>query len=291
MKIVISIPAFNEEKTLGKVINEIKGVMKLYDYQVLVLDDGSDDKTVEVAKKNGAVVVSNKRNLGLAETFKREMTECLKLKADIIVHTDADGQYPSSYIPLMIKKVQTGNDLVLGSRFKKGSYSGSLMKRLGNIAFAKVFSKLLKTRIYDTTTGFRAFNSEVAKLPLINDFTYTQEQIIRAGKANMKIGEVFIQTNKTRPSRLFKNSFDYAAKAWINILRIYRDFAPLKFFGRIGFLFIGSGFILGLFIMYHISAFGTAGGIPRVILSMLLILVGVQIWLFGFLADMNKKYD
>ncbi|MDD5086385.1 MAG: hypothetical protein PHV16_01405 [Candidatus Nanoarchaeia archaeon] len=190
----------------------------------------------------------------------------------------------------MIKKVEEGYDLVLGSRFGKGSYGNdSLMKKMGNRAFARVFSKLLNAKLNDTTTGFRAFTREVAQLPLINTFTYTQEQLIRAGKEKMKIGEIPIKTNPTRPSRLFKNPFDYALKAWINILRIYRDFEPLKFFGRIGLWFIFAGFIIGLFILYHIIVFGNAGGIPRVILSMLFIMVGVQILLFGFLADMNRK--
>jgi len=292
MKVVVTIPAFNEEKTIGYTIREIKNVMDKtsYNYKILILDDGSSDKTFEIARKNGAVVVSNKRNLGLAETFKREMKECLKLKADIIVHTDADGQYPAYYIPEMVKKVEQGYDLVLGSRFGKGSYGNdSFMKKLGNRAFARVFSNLLKTKLTDTTTGFRAFTSEVAQLPLINTFTYTQEQLIRAGKSKMKIAEVPIRTNKTRPSKLFKNPFDYAVKAWINIFRIYRDFEPLKFFGRIGLLFVLAGFLLGLFILYKIITVGSAGGIPRVILSMLLILIGIQIAFFGFLADMYRK--
>jgi len=291
MKVIISIPAYNEEKTIGSVLKEIKEVMSKtkYDYKILVLDDGSTDKTKEIAKRYGAVVISNKRNLGLAKTFKREMEECLKLKADVIVHCDADGQYPASYIPLMIKKIKEGYDLVLGSRFGKGCYSGSFMKKIGNIMFAKVLSSLLKLRITDTTTGFRAFTREVAELPLINDFTYTQEQLIRASKKGMKITEIPIKTRKTRKSRLFKNPFDYALKAWINILRIYRDFEPLKFFGTIGLSFIITGILLGIFILYRIVTYGSAGGIPRVILSMLLIVVGVQIMLFGFLADMWKK--
>ena len=291
MKVLITIPAYNEEDTISSVIEEIKSVMDNsdYNYDLLVLNDGSIDKTAEIAEKVGAIVISNKRNLGLAKTFKKEMKECLKLDADIIVHTDADGQYPAEVIPKLIKKVEEGNDLVLGSRFSKGVYHGSIIKKLGNIAFAKIFSNLLKIKITDTTTGFRAFTDEIAKLPLINNFTYTQEQLIRVGKEKMKIGEIPIITNKTRPSRLFKNSFDYALKAWINIFRIYRDFEPLKFFGRIGGIFILLGFLLGVYIAGRIWIIGNAGGVPKVILSMLLILVGVQIALFGFLADMKEK--
>jgi glycosyltransferase involved in cell wall biosynthesis len=291
MNIIITIPAFNEEETIGQTITDINNVMNSteYEYKILVLDDGSKDKTSEVAEQSGAEVYSNKRNVGLAETFKNEMKKCIKENPDIIIHTDADGQYPAKYIPLLIKKLEEGYNLVLGSRFEKGKYSESFMKKLGNVVFAKVFSSLLKTKITDTTTGFRAFTPEVAKLPLINDFTYTQEQLIRAGKAKMKIGEIPITTNKTRKSRLFKNSFDYAIKAWINILRIYRDFEPLKFFGSIGLSFLVLGMILGMWIIYTWITTGGVGALPRVILSMLLVIAGIQIGLFGFLADMNKK--
>ncbi len=291
MRIIVTIPAYNEEKTIARVIRDIKRVMNSnkYDYRILVLDDGSKDKTSSISKKEGAIVIRNARNMGLADTFKRELEECLKLNADIIVHTDADGQYPANYIPLMIKKVKEGNDLVLGSRFGKGKYAGSISKRLGNIAFARVFSGLLKTKMTDTTTGFRVFTKEVAKLPLINSFTYTQEQLIRAGKAKMKIAEIPIPTNKTRTSRLFNNPLDYAIKAWINILRIYRDFEPLKFFGNVGASFILTGILIGIYIIYRIITIGNVGGIPKVILSMLLIVMGIQIALFGFLADMGKK--
>jgi glycosyltransferase involved in cell wall biosynthesis len=291
MKVIISIPAYNEEKTLPPVIDEINSVMSKtnYNYEILVLNDGSQDKTKEVAEKKGAIVISHRRNMGLAETFKDEMKECMRLKADIIVHTDADGQYPSHYIPGMIKKVQEGYDLVLGSRFGKGNYSGSFMKSLGNRAFAKVFSKLLKTKITDTTTGFRAFTQEIAKFPLINSFTYTQEQLIRGGKVKIRIAEIPITTNKTRPSRLFKNPFDYAIKAWINIFRIYRDFEPLKFFGFLGGSLFFVGFIIGLIIIYKVITTGAVGAIPRVVLSALLIISGIQVILFGFLADMLRK--
>ncbi len=291
MNIVITIPAYNEEKTLPLVLEEIKEVMKNrnYNYKILVLNDGSIDETAEAAKKHGAIVVSNKKNRGLAVTFQREMEECLKLKADIIVHTDADGQYRSEHIPELIEKVKSGYDLVLGSRFIYQNYSGSLAKKYGNMAFAKVFSGLLNIKMSDTTTGFRAFNSDVARLPLINNFTYTQEQLIRAGKAGMKVAEIPITTRKTRKSKLFKNPFDYAIKSWINILRIYRDFAPLKFFGYAGGVLFLFGVLISIYITGHFLIFGNVGGIPRVVLSALLMLTGLQIIILGFLADMIKK--
>ncbi|MFA5142306.1 MAG: glycosyltransferase family 2 protein [Candidatus Woesearchaeota archaeon] len=287
----ILIPAYNEERTLPLVINDIKKVMNRtkYDYNIIVLNDGSKDRTEIVAKQKGAIVYSNSKNLGLAETFKNEMKFGLKHGAKILVHTDADGQYPAEYIPFMIKKIESGYDIILGSRFEKGHYSGSIMKKLGNIAFAKVFSSLLKIKLTDTTTGFRAFTREVAELPLINNFTYTQEQLIRAGKANLKIGEIAIKTRKTRPSKLFNGPLDYAIKAWINILRIYRDFEPLQFFGRIGLFLSGIGFLIGLFFVYLHLTSGIQGHIGLLFLMLILLSTGLQIILFGFLADMNKK--
>jgi len=292
-KVIISIPAYNEEKTLPSVIAEIKNIMKKtnYNYKIHVLNDGSSDKTALVAKKAGAAVTSNKINLGLAETFRREMKYFLNQKADIFVHIDADGQYPAAYIPRMIKGVQEGSDMVVGSRFGfkgQGKYAGPVSKRLGNIIFAKALEGLTRQKIPDTTTGYRAFTREVAMLPVINDFTYTQEQLIRAGRAGMKITSVPIYTNKTRKSRLFKGTFDYAVRAWINIFRIYRDYKPLKFFGSIGLVFFLIGFILGLYVTYDFLLTGLTGiyqKVPTILLAVLFLTTGLQIILFGFLSD------
>lgn len=293
MKIVISIPAYNEERTLPKVLQEIKEQLQgKYQYKILILDDGSKDKTVEVATKAGAIVVSNKTNRGLAYTFRREMEECLKLKADIIVHTDADGQYHPRHIPELIEKVKSGYDLVLGSRFR-GQHSRKhmpLLKHLGNIAFSKVISSLTKRRITDSTTGYRAFTAQVAEeINYINTFTYTQEQIIKAAKQGFKIAEIPIESRKTRDSRLFKNPIQYAVLAWINIFRIYRDYNPLQFFGGIGLIFLGAGTAIGLWLVSRFLIYGRVGKLPSAILCMLLIIIGIQTILFGFLADMMKR--
>lgn len=291
MRVIITIPAYNEEATIEKVISEIKDVMKKtrYKYKILVLNDGSKDRTKEVAEKAGATVYSHRRNKGLAKTFTSEMEYCLEEGADIIVHTDADGQYPAVYIPKLIEEVEKGTDLVLGSRFSGNIESMPLIKRLGNIAFAKVFTRLTKTTITDSTTGFRAFTREVAvSIQYTTDFTYTQEQLIRATRQKFTIKEIPIQARKTRNSRLMKGPFDYAIKAWINIIRIYRDYNPLAFFGKIGIIFLAMGTLLGLYIIDTVLTQGITGGTPRVILSALLILVGIQIILFGLLADMKK---
>ncbi len=292
MKVIITIPAYNEEKTLPSVLQEIKSAMRTsgHQYEILVLDDGSTDKTAEVARTAGAVVVSNKQNRGLAETFKREMKECLARDAGIIIHTDADGQYHSRHIPELIKKVEQGYDLVLGSRFLGKIEQMPLLKRLGNILFSRVISSLIKVRITDSTTGFRAFTADVARdIEFINTFTYTQEQVIKAAKQGFRITEIPVEARKTRGSRLFGSPWEYAAKAWINIFRIYRDYNPLKFFGRIGLLFLSAGGVVGLWLVYRFVTLGKVGRVPSTILSMLLIIIGIQIILFGFLADMLKR--
>jgi glycosyltransferase involved in cell wall biosynthesis len=291
MNIIITIPAYNEERTLPRVLEEITTVMNEtdYTYQILVVDDGSTDRTAAVAREHGAIVVS-KNHSGLAETFQVEMNECLKRKADIIVHTDADGQYHSQHIPQLIKKVEEGYDLVLGSRFREDTSHMPFLKRLGNKAFAIVLSSLTKVKLTDTTTGFRAFTAAIARdIRYINRFTYTQEQIIKAAKQGFRITEIPITSRRTRPSRLFTNPWEYAIKAWTNILRIYRDYNPLHFFGKIGLGFFTIGFIIGMWLIYLFITTGKIGHVPSAILSMLLIVVGVQIILFGFLADMMQQ--
>ena len=222
-KVVITIPAYNEEESIGAVINEIKTVMSNtnYIYQIMLLDDGSVDRTKKITEENGVLFFSNGCNKGLAYTFKKEMEICCGLEADIIVHIDADGQYPPKYIPEMIESVLDGYDLVLGSRFGKGVYDGSIGKKLGNMFFARILSLIFRKNLHDTTTGFRAFTKEIAQLPIGSKFTYTQEQLIHAIRYKKLIKEIPIIARKTRKSRLFSNIFEYFYRATITILRIF----------------------------------------------------------------------
>ncbi|MFH1511076.1 MAG: glycosyltransferase family 2 protein [Candidatus Woesearchaeota archaeon] len=289
MKVVVTIPAYNEERTIGSVINGIRDLKK--DYTVFVLDDGSKDGTADVAKKSGAVVCSHPKNYGLAEAFRTEIQQCLKLGADVIVHIDADGQYRASEIPKLVSQIEKGYDLVLGSRFLGTIESMPLIKRLGNRAFSKVISNIVGMRITDGQTGFRAFTKEVAeKVYLISNHTYTQEQIIRAIKLKFRVKEVPAYFAKRKDkSRLISNPFEYAVKAWINIFRIYRDYEPLKFFGIFGTIFLALGIAGGIRLLWFYFTTGLVGHIPTMMLTAILIIVGVFIWLFAFLADMLKK--
>jgi len=293
MKITVTIPAYNEAKSIGRLIKEIKDVMNSgkYNYNILVVDDGSLDNTAEIARKSGAIVYSHPKNYGLAETFKTELKKCLELKSDVIVHIDADGQYLPKEIPRLLNEIKNGYDLVLGSRFKGKIEYMPLIKRIGNITFSRVVSKITRIKITDSQTGFRAFKKEVAKeVPIISNHTYTQEQIIRAVKQKFKIKEVPIYFAKRNgKSKLIRNPFEYAVKAWINIIRINRDYEPLKFFGISGSFIFLIGFIIGLYLIYLHFTSGIVGHFALIMLDILILSMGLQIIIFGFLADMEKK--
>ena len=297
MKIIITIPAYNEESTIGTVIQDIKQTMiqTKYDYEIIVVDDGSTDRTAENARKAGAIVFSHPYNYGLAETFRTEMEKALQSDADIIVHIDADNQYRANEIPKLIEPVEKGEaDLVLGSRFMGTIEEMPVMKRWGNIAFSKVVSQISGIKITDAQTGFRAFTREFAeKVRIISTHTYTQEMVIRAVKEKFKVKEVpvyFAKRGKWK-SRLISNPAEYAIKAWINIFRIYRDYEPLKFFGSMGVTLISASFIICVYILCALFIEGWAGidrRIPSILLAVLLFVSGLQILSFGFLADKVK---
>lgn len=293
--IIATIPAKNEQATISQVIKGIKEVFDQLKYpsKILVLDDASTDSTAEVAKRAGAIVYSLPVSRGLANVFRTELKKSLELGADIIVHIDADNQYMPSEIPRLIEPIiEKKADLVLGNRFGFGKPPLPWLKRWGNRAFSRTISKIINQKIYDCQTGFRCFTRELAeKVNIISTHTYTQEQIIRAVKENFKVKEVPVHflVRTSGKSRLLSNPFEYALKAWINILRIYRDYEPLKFFGLIGMIPFSIGFILGCYFLYLQFTTGIQGHIALLFLTMLLIITGFQILTFGFLADMQRK--
>lgn len=292
MKVIITIPAHNEEEKIGKVVADIFSILKekSIDGEVIVVDDGSMDHTAQIATEKGAYVVSHPIKLGLAESFRTEVKTCLSRGADIIVHIDADSQYSPEEIPKLLKEIEDGYDLVLGSRFLGTIESMPLIKRIGNKLFSKVVSHITGLKITDAQTGFRAFKKEVAQnIDIISNHTYTQEQTIKASR-KFKIKEVPVHFSKRDgPSRLIKNPFEYAIRAVITIIRIYRDYKPLSFFGLIGGIPFVIGSIIGVWFSYeHFLGGGVKGHLLLSIFMMLLVLIGIQIILFGFLADMRR---
>ena len=227
----------------------------------------------------------------MAETFKTEIKKALGMKADIIVHIDADFQYLPKEIPKLVVEVKKGYDLVLGSRFKGKIESMPLIKRFGNRAFSKVTSKITGIRVSDSQTGFRAFTRQVAEeIKIESDHTYTQEQIIRAVRGKFRIKEVPVYFAKRKgKSRLISNPFRYAIRAWINIIRTYRDYEPLKFFGILGTIIFSFGFLIGLYLIYLHFTSGIVGHLGIMMLDILILSISLQIVIFGFIADMFKK--
>jgi glycosyltransferase involved in cell wall biosynthesis len=250
------------------------------------VDDGSVDQTANIARSLNARVYSHPANCGLAETFRDEIQFALDNGADVIVHFDADGQYRSDEILTLIAPIIKGKaDLVLGSRFLGEIEDMPFVKKIGNLAFSKVVSSICGIKIFDTQTGFRAFTKDLAKKVRVNsEFTYTQEQIIKSVQKKFRITEVPIYFAKriSGKSRLMSNPLDYAIQGNINLLRIYRDFAPLKFFGVFGIFLIVGAVIIAIFSLVVL-------GKVMDITTLILFLSGLQILLFGFLADMMKR--
>ena len=254
MKLAITIPAYNEEKTISKVISEIPKRIDCIDkIEIIVVDDGSTDNTAMIAEKSGARVVRHQRNQGLAKAFRTALQSAIESGAGIIANTDADFQYNQKQIPLLLKPILDGRaDIVLGSRFKGNIEYMPFINKIGNRAFSAVISGITKTKITDAQTGLRAFSQEVAKkVGITSNFTYTQEQIIRAIKLKFKVKEIPVDFARRKDkSRLFGHPFSYAIKAGLTILRIYRDYEPLKFFTFIGGSLFGTGFLIGIWLLY-----------------------------------------
>jgi len=288
MKFLITIPAYNEEKTIGELIETIQKTLNTtgYPHDIQVIDDGSTDGTADIARSRNAIVYSHPRNMGLAETFRDEVQIAIQSGADIIVHIDADGQYnPGQILDLIEPIINNRADLVLGSRFMGKIEEMPLLKKIGNRAFSKVVSHISGMEISDAQTGFRAFSREVAeKVRVKSNYTYTQEQIIKAVQKKFRITEVpiFFSRRREGSSRLMSNPLDYAIRGNINMLRIYRDFAPLKFFGLIGILLVGIACFLFLYSYLFLDR------LPDVTVTLLTV-SGVQILLFGFLAEMLQN--
>jgi len=235
MKLIVQIPCLNEESTLPATIADIPRQIDGFDtVELLVIDDGSTDRTVEVAREHGVEhIVRLTNNKGLAAGFQAGLDACLKLGADTIVNTDADNQYRGADIPKLLAPILAGEaDMVVGDRevMTVEHFSGpkKLLQRLGSW----VVRQASQTTIPDTTSGFRAYNREAAlAMQVVSKFTYTLETIIQAGKQLVAVDHVAIRTNpKTRESRLFPSMWSYVRRNSVSIFRIYSQYEPLRVF-------------------------------------------------------------
>ncbi len=294
MKLVVTIPAYNEERTIAKVIREIpKKIPGITLIKVLVIDDGSSDSTSAQARKSGARVIRNTVNSGLAFSFSRGLKEAVEMGADIIVNTDADFQYNQKQIPSLVAPILKGeSDIVLGSRFLGKIEYMPLQKKLGNMAVSFLMRLLTGLPLTDTQTGFRAFSREAAlRINVFSDYTYTQETILEAREKKLSIIEVPADFRKRADSsRLISGVFDYAIKAGFTIVETYISYKPFKFFFTAGSLLFLLGFLFGLRVLAHYFSTGAVSPfIPTAILSALLIIFGFQVMLTGILAELIKR--
>jgi glycosyltransferase involved in cell wall biosynthesis len=295
MRLVITIPAYNEEKSIGKVIEEIpKEFEGIGQVLILVIDDGSTDRTVGVAKEAGASkIISHKQNMGLAKTFRDGLDVALEMGADIIVNTDADFQYNGTEISKLIVPILQGNaDIVLGDRQIDHLDHMPRGNLWGNKLATRIVRLVTGLPIKDAQTGFRAFSRESAlRMNLTGDYTYTQETIIQAANKNLNVEQVPVEfRRRDGKSRLISNIFGYASSAGVTIFRSFGAYHPFVIFSGIGLLCILLGLILGFRVIIHFITTGMVTPyLPSALLTTVLVIVGSLAILFGLLADMLRN--
>ncbi|HPG40394.1 MAG TPA: glycosyltransferase family 2 protein [bacterium] len=291
MKLIIQIPCYNEEKvlphTLADLPQKIDGIDEI---EILIIDDGSRDSTVQVARDLGVKhIVSFTRNKGLAKGFNAGIDACLQLGADIIVNTDADNQYYGADIEKLVRPILNKQaDIVIGDRqtgeIEHFSWLKKRLQRLGSWVVRQVSD----TDIPDAPSGFRAFSRDAAmQINIVSRFTYTLETIIQAGKKNLVVSHVPVRVNEQlRESRLFKGNWQYIKRSMSTIVRIYTMYEPLKMFTYIGGTIFLLGTLIGLRFLFYYLFISGAGHIQSLILAAVLLIVGFQIFIIGLLADL-----
>lgn len=297
MKLIIQIPCLNEAETLEIALNDLpKHIDGIDEIEYLIINDGSQDNTVEVAKNWGVhYVVNFRQNKGLAKGFMAGLDACLSNGADIIVNTDADNQYCGEDIEKLVRPILEGKaDVVIGERpIDDTEHFSPLKKKLQHIGSWTV-RIASKSDIPDAPSGFRAYSREAAmRLNVVNKYTYTLETIVQAGHERFAMTSVPIRTNaELRESRLFSSMFGYIKKSMVTIVRSFMMYKPLTFFGGIGVVIFLIGLLLGIRYLIFI-AMGTAGGhVQSLILASTLMMMGFMTGIIGLQADIiaaNRK--
>ncbi len=292
VKLIIQIPCLNEEATLPQTIADLPRTVDGFDaVELLVIDDGSTDRTVAVARECGVEhIVRLTNNRGLAAAFQAGLDACLKLGADAIVNTDADNQYSGADVPKLLAPILAGEaDMVVGDRrVETIEHFSGRKKRLQRLG-SWVVRRLSDTPIADTTSGFRAYNREAALGLLVTDnFTYTLESLIQAGKMLIAVDQVEVATNpQTRESRLFGSTGAYVRRNALSILRIYARYEPLR-------VFAGASLVVALlalaawmpFLIDWIFNGDSSGHIQSLILGAVLFIAALQLLALGVIGDL-----
>jgi len=290
MKLIIQIPAFNEETTIAQALRDVpKKIDGITAIETLVIDDGSSDKTVEAARKAGAThVLQLKTHRGLSAAFVAGLDAALRLGADIIVNTDADNQYAGADIARLVAPIIKGTaEVVIGDREVAKSPHMSPLKKMLQRFGSWTVGLASGVSIADVTSGFRAFSRDAAmQINVFNPFTYTLETVIQAGNRNLGVQSVVVRTNApTRPSRLYGGIGMYLRKSVATIFRIYTVYRPLKTFFAIGTLLLLFGSVLGARFLWFFFR-GEGGHVQSLILAAVFLITGFHTWLIALLADL-----
>lgn len=297
MKLIIQIPCYNEAETLEVALNDLpKHIDGVDEIEYLIINDGSKDNTVQVAKDWGVHHIVNFRcNKGLAKGFMAGLDACLTAGADIIVNTDADNQYCGEDIEKLIAPIlKEEADIVVGERpidsIEHFSFIKKKLQHLGSF----VVRKASKTDIPDAPSGFRAFSRDAAmRINVVNDYTYTLETIVQAGRNRMAITSVPVRTNpELRESRLFHSMWGYVKKSVLTILRAFMWYKPLYCFSIVAAIPTLIGLGVGIrFLVFYFNGRGN-GHIQSLILACTLLIIGFITFVIGLLADViaaNRK--
>jgi len=290
-KLIIQIPAYNEEQTLGTTLRDLPRELPGVDVvEWLVIDDGSSDRTVEVARAHGADhVIRLTRHQGLARTFMAGVEACVALDADIIVNTDADNQYQADDIGRLIEPILRHHaEMVIGARPISATRHFSLTKKLLQKLGSWVVRLASGTDVPDAPSGFRAYSRNAAlQLHVFNEYTYTLETIIQAGHKNMAVTWVPIRTNPdTRPSRLVRSIPSYVLRSAMTIGRIFMTYRPFRFFAMPGTALFLAGTALGVRYLTYYFVDGGSGHVQSLILASLLLGAGFFLGVVGLVVDL-----
>lgn len=290
-KLIIQIPCLNEEGTLAVTLADLpRQVAGFSTVEWLVIDDGSTDRTVEVARENGVDhVVSLPHNQGLAKAFMTGIETALKLGADVIVNTDADNQYDASCIPDLVRPIlEKKAQIVIGARpiseIEHFSPIKKFLQKLGSFV-VKVASG---TTVPDAPSGFRAIHRDAAiQLNVFNRYTYTLETIIQAGRRNIPITSVPIRVNgDLRPSRLVKSIPSYVRRSLITVVRIFVVYSPLRFFSTCAALVAAPGLIMVARFLFHYWMGEGSGNIQSLVLSSALLAIAGILAMSGIISEL-----
>jgi len=293
MKLIIQIPCLNEENTLPDTLAALPTAIDGIDeIEWLIIDDGSTDNTVSVAREHGVLhVVTHDTNRGLARAFQSGINAALSLGADVIVNTDADNQYPGEYIPALVQPILDKQaDMVIGDRQTDEVAHFSPIKKYLQKQGSRAVRYVSQTDVPDAPSGFRALSREMAlRLNVVTGYTYTLETIIQAGKRNMKVVSVPIQTNpKTRESRLMRSMSQYVIRSMLTILRLFIVYEPVRTFTyfSLPFLLVGLGLWLRFGLLLIIGEAGRGTNVQSVIVGAALLIIAFLIFLIGLVGEL-----